>query len=101
MLILLTLLSALVVVIFFAVLAVYVFLIARTLEAIGGKGESYLGRLRLGLRAIEQETSHLPTEVIKLNAGLTAVAGGLQQVDAHLVNTIEAVVRQGQKEPKR
>lgn len=94
MLILLTILSALVVVIFFVVLMVYLVQIARTLEAIGGRGDSYLAKLRLGLRAIEQETAHLPREVSKLNQGLTQVAGGLQQVDTHLVNTIQAVVRQ-------
>ena len=94
MLILLTWVSALVVVVFFGVLAVYLVLIARTLEAIGGKGDSFLAKLRLGLRAIEQETGHLPGEATKLNAGLTAVAGGLQKVDEHLVKTIEAVLRQ-------
>jgi hypothetical protein len=94
MLILLTIVSALVVVAFFTVLAVYLVLIARTLEAIGGRGNSFLAKLRLGLRAIEVETGHLPVEVTKLNAGLTAVAGGLQKVDEHLVNTIAAVVRQ-------
>ena len=96
MLVLLTVLSAIVVVIFFSVLMVYLILIARTLEAIGGRGDSFLAKLRLGLRAIEQETSHLPREVTKLNAGLSAVAGGLSQVDTHLVNTIQAVVRQGE-----
>ena len=94
MLILLTVVSALVVVIFFAVLAAYLLLIAQTLEAIGGRGDSFLAKLRLGLRAIEAETGHLPREVTKLNAGLTAVAGGLQQVDAPLAQTIEAVVSQ-------
>lgn len=94
MLILLTLISALVVVIFFVALAAYLLQIARTLEKIGGKGDSFLAKLRLGLRAIESETGHLPREVTRLNAGLTAVAGGLQQVDAHLVQTIEAVVKQ-------
>ncbi len=101
MLILLTLVSAIVVVIFFAVVAFYVFRITKTLEQIGGSPVSYLAKLRLGLRAIEQETAHLPTEVTKLNFSLTQVANGLQQVDAHLVGTIEAVVRQGQKEQKR
>ncbi|MBI5033736.1 MAG: hypothetical protein HZB51_24730 [Chloroflexi bacterium] len=101
MLILLTLLSAIVVVIFFLVVAVYVHHIAVVLEAIGGSPASLLAKLRYGLRAIEQETGHLPTEVTKLNQGLTQISGGLQQVDAHLVNTIEAVVRQGQKELKR
>lgn len=91
----LTVISALVVVIFFGALAVYLVLIARTLEAIGGNADSFLAKLRLGLRAIEQETSHLPTEVTKLNEGLTAVAGGLQQIDKHLVGTIEAVLAQG------
>lgn len=94
MLIVLTLVSALVVVIFFAVLVVYLVMIARTLEAIGGNGDSFLAKLRLGLRAIEQETSHLPTQVTILNQGLTAVAGGLKAVDAHLVNTIDAVISQ-------
>jgi len=94
MFIFLTILTALVVVVFFGSLAVYLALIARTLEAIGGSPDSFLAKLRLGLRAIEKETSHLPVEVTKLNAGLTAVAAGLQQVDLHLVGTIEAVVKQ-------
>jgi uncharacterized protein YoxC len=94
MLILLTVISALVVLIFFGMLAIYLVQIARTLEAIGGNPDSFLAKLRLGLRAIEQETGHLPGEATKLNEGLTAIAGGLQQVDHHLVKTIEAVVRQ-------
>ena len=94
MVIFLTIVSALVVLIFFGVLVVYLVQIARTLEAIGGNPDSFLAKLRLGLRAIESETGFLPREVTKLNEGLTAVAGGLQQVDQHLVKTIEAVVRQ-------
>ena len=94
MLILLTIVSALVVLVFFGVLVAYLVEIARTLEAIGGSPDSFLAKLRLGLRAIEQETGHLPTEVTRLNQGLAAVADGLKQVDEHLVNTIEAVVRQ-------
>lgn len=100
MLVLLTLISAMVVVIFFGVVAFYVHHITKTLEAIGGSPTSYLAKLRLGLRAIEQETGHLPTEVTKLNQGLTQVAGGLQQVDVHLVNTIQAVLKQTPKEHK-
>src|SRR5512144_766831 len=101
MVILLTVISALVVVVFFAVVAVYVWQIAKVLETIGGRGDSYLAKLRLGLRAIEQETGHLPREVTQLNTSLTAVAGGLQQVDGHLIKTIEAVVAQGQKEKRK
>lgn len=94
MLILLTVVSVLVVLVFFGVLAFYLVQIANTLEAIGGNPDSFLAKLRLGLRAIESETGHLPGELTKLNEGLTAVAAGLQKVDGHLVQTIEAVVRQ-------
>ena len=94
MLILLTVLSALVVVVFFVVLLAYVYAIANTLDAIGGRGDSYLAKLRLGLRAIEQETGHLGPQVTQLNGGLTQVAAGLKAVDEHLINTIDAVVKQ-------
>ena len=94
MFIFLTILSAVVVVAFFAVVALYLYWIARTLEQIGGSPDSLLAKLRLGLRAIEKETGHLPAEVTVLNENLAAVAAGLRQVDAHLVNTIEAVVEQ-------
>lgn len=94
MFILLMLLTALVVLIFFGTLAVYLFYIVKALDAIGGSPDSFLAKLRLGLRAIETETSHLPTQVIHLNQGLSAVRDGLKQVDVHLVNTIEAVVKQ-------
>lgn len=94
MFIFLTVISALVVVAFFGVVAVYLLLIARTLEAIGGAPDSFLAKLRLGLRAIERETGHLPVEATKLNQNLMEVRDGLQQVDAHLVHTIDAVVQQ-------
>ncbi len=86
--------TAVVVVAFCGVVAYLVYRITLLLEKIGGNGDSYLAKLRLGLRAIETETGHLPTEVTKLNAGLTAVAGGLHAVDEHLVKTIDAVVKQ-------
>lgn len=94
MLILLMILTALVTVIFFGALAYYLHLIIQLLEAIGGHPDSYLAKLRLGLRAIETETGHLPVQVTKLNQGLTAVAEGLEIADKHLTGTIEAVVRQ-------
>ena len=55
---------------------------------------SLLAKLRMGLRAIEQETSHLTPQVIRLNEGLTQVAGGLEAIDKHLVGTIDAAVKQ-------
>jgi len=94
MLIFLMLLSALVTVIFFGALALYLYRIIQLLERIGGYPDSYLAKLRLGLRAIETETGHLPGQVTRLNQGLSAVAEGLQVADHHLAGTIQAVVRQ-------
>lgn len=93
--VLLTLLTALLVLTFFAVLAYALVKISSTLNSIGGTPTSYLAKLRLGLRAIERETSHLPPQVTKVNAGLTQIAGGLASVDKHLVGTINAVTKQG------
>jgi hypothetical protein len=86
--------TAIIVVAFCGIVAYLVYRITLLLEKIGGNGNSYLAKLRLGLRAIEIETGHLPTEVTKLNEGLTMVAGGLQMVDDRLMNTIDAVVKQ-------
>jgi hypothetical protein len=92
--VLMTLLTALLVLVFFVVLAYALVKIAGTLESIGGTPTSYLAKLRLGLRAIEKETSHLGPQVTKINAGLTQIASGLVSVDKHLVGTIDAVVKQ-------
>ena len=92
---LLTLLTALLVLAFFGVLAYSLANISSMLESIGGTPTSYLAKLRLGLRAIEKESSHLAPQVLKVNAGLTQIAGGLASVDKHLVGTIAAVVKQG------
>lgn len=94
MLIILTVISALVVVAFFTVLIWYLIQIAQVLEAIGGRDDSFLAKLAFGLRAIQQETAYLPTEVARLNTALSEVAGGLQQVDERLAGTIEAVGKQ-------
>jgi len=92
--VLLTSLSALLVLVFFGVLAFALVRISDALRSIGGTPTSYLAKLRLGLRAIERETSHLAPQVVKINAGLTAIGGGLASVDRHLVGTIAAVVKQ-------
>jgi hypothetical protein len=93
--ILLTVLTALLVLAFFVVLAYALTRISATLESIGGTPTSYLAKLRLGLRAIEKETSHLGPQVTQVNAGLAQIAGGLTSVDKHLVATIDAVTAQG------
>ena len=92
--VLLTFLTALLVLVFFVVLAYALVKISQALESIGGTPTSYLAKLRMGLRAIERETSHLAPNVVKVNAGLTQIAGGLVAVDKHLVGTIAAVVKQ-------
>lgn len=81
---LLLLASAVAVLAFFLVIAFALMRIDPLLEAIGGRGDSYLAKLRLGLRAIERETSHLPVAVPRINAGLGELAGGLMAVDATL-----------------
>lgn len=92
--VLLTVLTALLVLAFFAVLAYALVKISAALESVGGTPTSYLAKLRLGLRAIEKETSHLAPNVVQVNAGLGQIAGGLASVDKHLVGTIAAVGRQ-------
>lgn len=92
--ILLTLLTGVLVLVFFAVLAFALVKISRALESIGGTPVSFLAKLRLGLRAIEKETSHLAPQVTQVNAGLTNIAAGLGAVDQHLAGAVAAVSRQ-------
>ena len=92
--ILLTALTAALVLTFFSVLAYGLVKISATLESIGGTPVSYLAKLRLGLRAIEKETSPLAPQVTRINAGLTQIADGLMSVDRHLLRTIDAVTKQ-------
>jgi hypothetical protein len=93
--ILLTTLTAILVLVFFIVLALALVHISRALESIGGTATSFLAKLRMGLRAIEKETSHLAPQVLLVNAGLSQIANGLGAVDRNLVGVIEAVTRQG------
>lgn len=79
------------------VLVVNLVQIISTLNQIGGWPDSYLAKLRLGLRAIETETGHLAPHVTRLNSELGTIAGGLTGVDDHLQNTITAVVKQERK----
>ncbi len=86
--------TALAVLGFFLVVAFALLRIDPLLEAIGGKGDSYLAKLRLGLRAIDRETSHLPVAVPRINAGLGELAGGLTAVDATLGDAYASLVAQ-------
>ena len=68
--------------------------IRKLLVSIGGDGSSFLAKLRLGLRAIETETGHLPVQVIKLNETLSNTGAGLKVVNKHLEKTIGAALNQ-------
>jgi len=86
--------TILAVVLLVIVLVSYLGAIIKLLNHIGGAGDSYLAKLRLGLRAIETETGHIPTEVTKLNKALSDTAGGLVVVNENLAGTITAAVNQ-------
>jgi hypothetical protein len=99
--VLLTVLSALAVVVLFAALVFYLVQIIRTLENIGGETprgyssrSSYLSKIAFGVRAIEQQTGHLGPEVTRLNESLAQAAEGLGSIEGHLARTVEAAGRQ-------
>jgi hypothetical protein len=92
---LMTLLTALLTLVFLGVLAVALIRLHPVLAAIGGTPTSYLARLRFGLRAIERETSHLPGQVTRINGGLGEIAEGLGAVERHLAGTEAALKAQG------
>jgi len=95
MILLLMLLTALEVLALVVALVVYLVRIIRALERIGGTPTSLLAKIRLGVRAIEQETAALAPEVTRLNSGLKAIADGLKGVDDRMAATVAAVTRQG------
>lgn len=78
----------------FVALAVFLVLILRELGPTGETGVSVLAKIRLGLRAIEIETGHIPAEVTKLNGGLAAIRDGLGAVDANLGQVATGIQRQ-------
>ena len=84
----------------FIALALFLNHITRALEMIGGEEKGYgvkasfLSKIRVGVRAIEQETGMIPTQVTKLNQTLTAVRDGLVVVNDNLGGVISAVSRQ-------
>ena len=94
MFILLMILTVLLVLVFVMALIYFVIRIHRLLVNIGGDGNSFLAKLRLGLRAIETETGHLPVQVIKLNESFSNTGAGLKIVNGHLEGTIQAALKQ-------
>jgi len=57
----------------------------------------YLAKLRLGLRAIERQTSHLPAAAPGINENLGAIANGLTAVDSTLGGVHEALLKQEER----
>lgn len=94
MIVLLMILSALALLALFVALIYFLKKIIMVLDRVGGQPDSYLAKLRMGLRAIEVETGHLPTQVTTLNTSLTAIGGGLDAVDERLVGTATAAIQQ-------
>jgi predicted PurR-regulated permease PerM len=92
--VLLMLLTILLVLILVGALFVLVGNINKLLMSIGGDGNSFLAKLRLGLRAIETETSHLPGQVTQLNKTLSDTGAGLKVVNKNLEGTIDAALKQ-------
>lgn len=91
---LLMILTVLLVLLFVGALVYFVAGIHRLLVDIGGTGASFLGKLRMGLRAIETETGHLPVQVTKLNTTLTNIGAGLKVVNTNLEGTIQNALKQ-------
>ncbi len=91
---LLMILTVLLVLLFVGALIYFVIAIHGLLDNIGGNGNSFLAKLRLGLRAIETETGHLPVQVTKLNETLSNTGAGLKVVNGHLEGTIQAALKQ-------
>ena len=90
----LMLLTIVLVLILVFALIIIVTQIRKLLVSIGGDGSSFLAKLRLGLRAIETETGHLPVQVTKLNEALSNTGAGLKVVNKHLGETIQAALKQ-------
>ena len=90
----LMLLTIVLVLILVFALIIIVTQIRKLLVSIGGDGNSFLAKLRLGLRAIETETGHLPVQVTKLNETLSNTGAGLKIVNSHLEETIQAALKQ-------
>ena len=92
--ILLTVLGAVLLLVFLLALVFFVIRITAVLESIGTTGKSSLAMITWGVRAIEVETSHIPTQVTHLNETLTQVAEGLKTIDGGLVAIAETASKQ-------
>lgn len=78
MILVLTVVSALAAILLLGVIAYYAWRISGHLDRIGGSPTSYLAKIRMGVRAIEQETGLIGPEVSRLNQTLRRLVLDLQ-----------------------
>ena len=93
----LAILTALEVLGFAGALLYFLHRIVNALERIGGTPTSSLAKIAFGVRAIEQETSHLAPEVTQLNGGLTLLGEKLGVVDGRLKTVAETLTGRGEE----
>ena len=74
---LLIILSCILSLVFLGTVALSLVAIINNLAPIGGSSDSFLAKLRLGLRAIEKQTSHLGQILPKVNETLSGLESGL------------------------
>ena len=94
MAVLLAVLSVLAVMLLVGALIFFLVRIVKVLDRVGGEPTSYLAKIRMGVRAIEVETGHLPEEATALNDHLGKILGGLKAIDEVLVATAGAAASQ-------
>lgn len=85
----LTILTGVEVTVLLLALALALTLIRHALESIA----KTLDKIVWGVRAIETETSSLPAQVGQLNAGLSALSGGLTQAAVHFTSADRNLAR--------
>ena len=83
---LLVLLSCILTLVFLGTVALSLIAINKELAPIGGMSDSYLAKLRLGLRAIEKQASHLGQIIPKVNETLESLETGLPVIAQNLSN---------------
>jgi hypothetical protein len=87
---LLLILSMIAAVAFLVVVARYVIAITGVVQHFGSGKDSDLAKIGWGVRAIDKETSMLPSGVAELNGHLVAIRDGLVSIDRAVVIAAQA-----------
>lgn len=94
MTVILTLASIVAALLLFGTLARFLTLITGKLDSIGNGSQSSLAMIAWGVRAIENETAVIPSEVPRLNQQLSVSADVLGQIDQGLVSVAQGAAGQ-------